>query len=96
MFRRGTIKEVAGGVGGGFIASIIINRVMQGRQYAGIAETGGGLLASWLVGGWKGLLGYGVVRFATTGFNINGQQIGFAQTVQGGGAPALGVRVLGQ
>lgn len=92
--RRGTVKEVAGGVGGGFIASVIANRALQGRPHAGTIETVAGLGASWLVGGWKGLLGYAVFRFATTGFNIGGQQVGFAQSVQGGGAPALGVRVL--
>lgn len=96
FFRRGKVKEVAGGVGAGFIASIILNRALQGRQQAGTIETAGGLIASWLVGGVWGLVGYGLTRFATTGFTINGQQVGFAQTTQGGGAPALGVRVLGQ
>lgn len=96
MLRRGKIKEAAGGIGAGFVASIIANRAMQGRAQAGTVETAAGLIASWLVGGIWGLAAYGITRFATTGFTVNGQQIGFAQTTQGGGAPALGVRVLGQ
>lgn len=96
MFRRGKIKEAAGGIGGGFVASILLNRVMAGRAHAGTVETVGGIGAAYLVGGVWGAAAYVLLRLATTGFTVNGQPIGFAQTTQGGGAPALGVRVLGQ
>lgn len=83
-----------GGIGGGFVGSLIVNQIMAGRANSDTAEGIVGLGASWAVGGWKGLLGYAVLRLATTGFSFGGRPIGFRQTAAGGGGAALGVRVL--